>query len=181
MLPAGPLMKEHRLIEKMVALMADSLAKAKKTGAIDGSFLSLAIDFLKVYADRTHHGKEEDILFKALSKKPMSPELKKIMAELIEEHAYARERVKRLCDGAEKYAKGDTRALKDIIQALADITNLYPRHIEKEDKSFFLPVMDYLKTTEQQEMIKAFWEFDRKMVHEKYTGVVEACEKKCAS
>jgi hypothetical protein len=34
--------------------------------------------------------------------------------------------------------------------------------------------MKYLTRAEQEAMLEEMWEFDRKMIHEKYEGVVEA-------
>ena len=50
----------------------------------------------------------------------------------------------------------------------------YPQHIEKEDKVFFPAATKHLSDKEQQTMLEAFWEFDRKMIHEKYKMVVES-------
>jgi hemerythrin-like domain-containing protein len=174
MLPAGPLMVEHRLIEKMIALMKNALSKAKKTNAIDCAFIPLALDFLKIYADRVHHGKEEDILFKTLAKKLMTPEHKKIMADLLREHVTARAQVKQLVQAYNTYAEGNTQALKDIIASLESLTTLYPRHIEIEDKHFFLPVMDYLNAKEQETMLEEFEQFDRRVLHKDYKKVIDA-------
>ena len=69
MQPIGLLMKKHRLIERMITLLETELQQSKKSLKIDTEFIKVAIDFFKTYADRTHHGKEEDILFKSLSKK----------------------------------------------------------------------------------------------------------------
>ena len=33
---------------------------------VDPVFIDTAVDFIRTYADRCHHGKEEDLLFKAL-------------------------------------------------------------------------------------------------------------------
>jgi len=69
MLPIGPLMIEHRLIERMIKLMDKASKKMQKQDNADLNFIDIAVDFIKIYADRCHHGKEEDILFKALTKK----------------------------------------------------------------------------------------------------------------
>lgn len=74
MKPIGPLMPEHRLIERMVALTREEVNKIDQTGDIEPSLVDAVVDFLRVYADRTHHGKEEHILFIELAKKPLSPE-----------------------------------------------------------------------------------------------------------
>ena len=122
--------------------------------------------------------KEEDILFKVLSKKKLSVEYKKIMKELIEEHVYARKNVGALVDAKVRYVEGDAAALGDMVSALTNLTKLYPAHIEKEDKHFFLPVMKYLTRDEKGGMLEQFQEFDRKMIHEKYAKVVKHWEDK---
>ncbi len=58
MLPVGLLMKEHRLIERMVKLMDVELRKAGERGSVDPGFIDTAVDFLRTYADKCHHGKE---------------------------------------------------------------------------------------------------------------------------
>ena len=69
MMPIGPLMIEHRVIERMIALMSDHLKLLRKEKQIDPLFIEKAVRFIKVYADECHHGKEEDILFRELRNK----------------------------------------------------------------------------------------------------------------
>ena len=86
-------MHEHRLIERMVRLLQSELDRLSTEETLDPDFILAAVDFFRTYADRTHHGKEEDILFVALEKKTLDDGLRSIMDELIEEHIYARARV----------------------------------------------------------------------------------------
>jgi hemerythrin-like domain-containing protein len=180
MKPIGPLMVEHRLIERMAALLRAEIKKMDESQKPDVGFLMVAIDFMRTYADRVHHGKEEDILFKALAAKELEPGLAKIMGELIEEHISARKMVSALLAAREKYINGDRQSLKEITLLLETIGNFYPVHIEKEDKHFFYPCLDYFSKDEQDAMLKEFWEFDRKVIHEKYQKVVEGQEQRKA-
>ncbi len=82
----APLMIEHRLIERMLALINKEAMRIRETKVINPVFIDNAVDFVRVYADKTHHGKEEDILFRDLAQKDMTSEEKKIMGELIQEH-----------------------------------------------------------------------------------------------
>ena len=59
MMPAGPLMIEHRLIERMIKVMQSELVKMRQQNQADVIFIDTAIDFIRMYADRCHHGKEE--------------------------------------------------------------------------------------------------------------------------
>ncbi len=173
MKPIGPLMIEHRLIERMVALMNRELELIETTGKVNTDFLLTAVDFIRMYADRTHHGKEEDILFKELADKELSVEHTRIMNELIAEHVKARELTGKLVRARDDYMTGNSGLLKDIISLLKQLTDFYPIHIEKEDKHFFYACLEYFSSMEQNTMLEEFSEFDRKLIHEKYIGTVE--------
>lgn len=174
MMPAGPLMIEHRLIERMVGLLKRQKEKIEKEYKADIIFLYNAIDFFKTYADRCHHGKEEDILFKALAERGVSDEHAKILDELLKEHTVARKIIGRLSAAVNNYHDGEpVMALEDIKGCLGELTQLYPAHIEKEDKHFFLPCMDYFSKQERDAMLERFWKFDRELIHEKYKNTVE--------
>ena len=67
MLPIGLLMREHRRIERMVEGLRGERESVRR-GVVDPVFIDNAVDFFRTYADRTHHGKEEDILFRDLEK-----------------------------------------------------------------------------------------------------------------
>jgi hemerythrin-like domain-containing protein len=172
MKPIGPLMREHRTIEKIIPLLEKEMQRIADTGRINSFYILTATDFFRTYTDRTHHGKEEDILFKALKTKKLTPELQKIMDELIQEHAFARKTVAGLNSSVTAYAKGESGAINDTIEGLKELVALYPKHIEKEDKHFFYPILDYFDKQEQDDMLDAFWEFDRSMIHEKYAKVI---------
>jgi hemerythrin-like domain-containing protein len=165
-------MKEHRLIEQMIALIRDELENIRSAGKTDPLFIDAAVDFIRVYADRTHHGKEEDILFRDLDKKELSDADRRAMDELIEEHKFGRRTTKALVDANTRYRQGDNNALPDIEDKLRTLVDFYPKHIEKEDKAFFVAAMEYLSADEQEAMLAEFWTFDRNMIHEKYESVV---------
>ena len=57
MKPIGPLMWEHRLIEKMLRLFDGEIIKINENNKVDTVFIDMAVDFIRTYADSTHHGK----------------------------------------------------------------------------------------------------------------------------
>jgi len=131
MMPIGPLMIEHRLIERMLKLIDLEIINISKTNEINISFIEAAIDFIKTYADRCHHGKEEDILFRELKNKDISSVHKKILDELIQEHVYARENTKILADAKNKFLNGDKEAVVTVSTQLNKLVEFYPKHIAK--------------------------------------------------
>ena len=178
MLPVGPLMIEHRTIERMIALMGKEVQRIEKGLEPDIEFIRTAVDFIKTYADRLHHGKEEDILFRDLAKKQLSAEHKRIMDELIKEHALGRENARKLVDARNKYLCGEKDSVRAIVDYMGILAKFYPKHIEKEDKHFFLPVMDYFAKDEQSAMLAEFNDFDRQFIHSTYKNIVSEWEKK---
>jgi hemerythrin-like domain-containing protein len=169
----APLMIEHRLIEKMLALISKEAKRIRETNVIDPVFIDNAVDFIRVYADQTHHGKEEDILFRDLAQKDMTGEEQKIMGELIQEHVQGRRTVAGLLDAKKRHFAGDDSAVGLVIEKLEFLINFYPRHIEKEDKVFFPSMMKYFSAEAQEKMLQEFWEFDRNMIHRKYRDLVD--------
>lgn len=173
----GPLMIEHRLIERMLKIASKTLAGIKLTRSVDPVLIDTVVDFIRTYADRTHHGKEEDILFRDLEKKPLSDNDRRVMNELVEEHKFGRSATKALVEANTRYRAGDKHALSVIAEKLYTLVEFYPVHIEKEDKVFFPAARAYMTESEDQAMLAEFYEFDRNMIHEKYTKVVEGLEK----
>ncbi len=171
MKPRGALMIEHRLIEKMLAIAAKQVEVIKQTGALDPVIVDTLVDFVRTYADRTHHGKEEDILFRDLKKKDLSPEHQRQMQELVDDHAFARNTVVELVEAKNKLAAGDESALNVVARKLSFLVEFYPKHIRKEDTLFFPNTEKYFSAAELDLMLKEFWEFDRQMIHEKYRKV----------
>ena len=169
----GPLMIEHRLIERMLKAIQDILNRIEETRAIDPVRVDTVVDFIRTYADRTHHGKEEEILFEAMKEKPLSEEDRRFMDELIEEHVFGRRTTKALVDANTRYRNGDEAALSEIVEKLQTLIEFYPTHIEKEDKVFFPTSRGYFTEEEDQAMLAQFREFDGKMIHEKYENVVK--------
>ena len=172
----APLMIEHRLIDRMILLIKDALAQVESTSTVDPVLVDTTVDFIRTYADRTHHGKEEDILFRDLSKRPLSAEDERVMKELRDEHVFARQTTKALVEANTRYRNGDISAVTEITKKLQVLAEFYPKHIEKEDKVFFPASRAYLTDEEDREMLEEFWKFDQNMIHEKYRSVVERLE-----
>jgi len=176
MQPIEMLMKEHGVIERMIRLTAREAEKIRYKNRVDVDFIHTAIDFIRNYADKCHHGKEEDILFRDALKKPLSVGHRGLLEELMSDHAFARRTVAGLESANNLYARGDHAAIADIEKGLNILAEFYPRHIEKEDKHFFPESMTYFSMQEQKDMIEAFVKRDQALIHDLYLKVVEKAE-----
>ena len=181
MMPIGPMMIEHRLIERMIAVMRAELDRFLREKKADPEIIMTFVDFVRTYADRCHHGKEEDILFRELGKKELSKEHRETMGQLIKDHQWARQQTKDLVEATEKYAGGDEGMFLVITARLKALADFYPQHIEREDKHFFLPVMRYFSEEEKEAMLREGFEFDQSLIHDKYRQIVEQSERAAGS
>ena len=172
------LMAEHRVIARMVSLMERELGNEALSSTANPAFIYSAVDFFRIYADTTHHGKEEGILFKSLEGKPLSAEHKAVMNQLVKEHNIARDEVRGLFESAQRYEKGDMDAAAHISSHLKRLIALYPPHMELEDRHFFADAMGYFSPEEKKRMLDEAYDHDADMAHRKYVEMVARYEVK---
>ncbi len=181
MLPVGPLMIEHRLIERMIALLKKEVDRIEREKDIHAGFLDTAFDFIRTYVDRCHHGKEEEIFYRELDKKALSDEHRRILEEILEEHRQSRKAVAEMEDAKAGFLKGARGSLSRITGTIRFLVELYPRHIDKEDHHFFLPCMAYFSQEEKDAMLAREHEFDRDLFHQLYKEIVASEEARHSS
>ena len=98
------------------------------------------------------------------------------MAELLEEHVQARKKLQELRDLNEKYKTGEENSKEELVSKLKEIDTFYLKHIDTEDHHFFLEVTEYFNDTECSNMFAEFKSFDKDLMTEKYTSLVETLE-----
>ncbi len=138
-MPIDALMQEHRLIERMISQMRKEVARMEEKNNVNSKFVDVIVDFIRVYADRCHHGKEEGILFRELSSKQMSSEHAAMMRDLINEHVYARKTTGNLAKANESYVNGNGDSQKDVGKLMKDLIEFYPdAHCRKRIRNFLV-------------------------------------------
>ena len=66
MIPTEDLIHEHKAIKVMLSIMSKIAEDIKTKKGFDTEDVEKIVDFLKTFADKCHHGKEETTLFPAL-------------------------------------------------------------------------------------------------------------------
>jgi hemerythrin-like domain-containing protein len=160
---------EHMLIEEALALFEDILAAP--TIPIESVFA--LVDFFRTYADRCHHGKEEDILFTLALKKDLKEKDKKLLEELMWEHKKGRSLVSLIYDANLFFQQGNSSLVEPFKKNIKELVSLYFEHIQKENAIFFPAVLTYFSKVELEEMYDSFEAFDRSMIHEKYQKIIQ--------
>lgn len=172
MLPIGTLMKEHRVIEKSLRLMTAEKARMDH-GSMDIGVVEALVGFIAVFADESHHGKEERILFPALKGKNRSYEFDETTSILMKEHASIRNHLRTIQNALQWYYDGDKASAETISREFGEIVAIYTAHIAKEDKHFFQTAMTVLSEEEKDEMLLAMGEFDADFLLNHYEKVID--------
>lgn len=172
----GGLMHEHQLILRVIADMGHELERLDEGGEVEPGYVETVVDFIRTYADRCHHGKEEDIFFRDLATKELSDDDAGAMRTLIEDHVWARGQVRELVEATGRAAAGDASAAAVVRERLRALAGFCPDHIEREDHGFFRAVPHYFTHDELDAMAAECAEFERSLIHERYLEVAEALE-----
>jgi hemerythrin-like domain-containing protein len=134
--PMKALVDEHTVIKRLLALIPRVIEGLDVSREDDRQLVLETVDFIRSYADRFHHAKEEDILFREFG------EGLEIIQSMHEEHRIGRGHVKAVIEAVES---GDTPAVKDHLTAYGQ---LLTGHIKKEDEILY-PWMDRNLSTAQ--------------------------------
>lgn len=149
--PTEILEEEHHVIQQMVGVMAVLIEHLDKGQELDSVTLTEVVAFMKEFADRCHHGKEETHLFPLLESKGV-PVNGCPLGILIHEHNSGRKLVGELADSVAAYSRKDHGAKELLAAAMQGLVNLYPGHIWKEDYLLF-PMTDKILTSEEQTVL----------------------------
>jgi hemerythrin-like domain-containing protein len=165
MSPTEMLESEHGYIQKVVAAamaMADRLAEGV---ALEADMLQSIVEFMRTYADKFHHGKEENILFPALARKGVPMRGCPVEA-LMREHQMGRTLVTGLAEAIDLYGKGDAASRDALIKSLRGMVELYPNHIWKEDFLLFPMTNKVLSPEDQANLRQEFEQFEERLQQE---------------
>src|SRR5660398_309333 len=61
--PTSELEKEHENIRRMLEVVREMIRRLEAGDPVEADDVQAAIDFIREYADSSHHAKEEEILF----------------------------------------------------------------------------------------------------------------------
>ncbi|WP_224960721.1 hemerythrin domain-containing protein [Geomonas subterranea] len=123
---------EHQLILRMLALLEKNARLTEEGTFKDYQFYLDGVDFIRNYADRFHHAKEEDVLFEALVENGM-PRDNSPVAAMLMEHDLGRAYVKAMEEAATKALNGEAGQEEAIVANARGYLDLLREHIAKED------------------------------------------------
>lgn len=173
------LKKEHQGIELMLRVLqaiADKLGQGEHIGTehLDG-----IMEFLSIFVDKFHHGKEEEFLFPALEAAGV-PRDGGPIGVMLSEHEQGRKLVARLKNAVTSYTSGDKTATSAIKTVVDEYTSLLTQHIEKENSVLFALADVKLNTAQDNELFEAFERLEKDRIgagkHEEFHELLNRLE-----
>jgi hemerythrin-like domain-containing protein len=146
---------EHDAILRMLDAAEEVARQLDRGQRVAPETLTGLLEFFRLFADRCHHGKEEDLLFPLLEKKGL-PRAGGPIGVMLHEHDQGRALVKQMADAAEAYGGGSTGAGGRWAEAARGYAFLLRQHIDKENNVLFVMAENLLTSTEQTELATAF-------------------------
>jgi hemerythrin-like domain-containing protein len=154
------MVEEHKLIKRMLAVVRGFSIKILNNDDVDYNDFNKVIDFVRNYADRHHHSKEEEILFKKMSEVLGERIAKGPIMGMFAEHDLGRLFMSNLEAAVEKFQAGDSDSRVDIIANAIAYTDLLNRHIDKEDTSIYTFAQKSLSKEQLEEIDVASYEVE---------------------
>jgi hemerythrin-like domain-containing protein len=169
------LQDEHEGIKIMLGILNQICKQLEAKGSLNEEHFENILEFLKVFVDKCHHGKEESLLFPALIAVGVPEEGP--IATMLHEHEMGRHYVKAMGETYTIYAAGDKPSSKGIIQNAHGYISLLKDHIEKENTVLFVIADSHLSENKQDELFEGFEKLEEDRIgigkHEEFHALLK--------
>ncbi|MEW5902069.1 MAG: hemerythrin domain-containing protein, partial [Acidobacteriota bacterium] len=132
-------------------------------------------EFLTIFADKCHHGKEEDLLFPAMEAAGIPREGGPI-GVMLAEHVQGRNIIKRLTAAVEGCQAQRSGAAAEFAAAARDYAQLLSQHIQKEDHVLYPMAEGRFSPEKDAELVEAFEDLERERIgpgkHEEFHALL---------
>ncbi len=179
MKPTEILKEEHVAIKRMLKVIESVCLRLESGEDVSPEHLEQIVGFLRGFADKCHHAKEEDLLFPALEEAGIPGEGGPI-GMMLTEHDRGRDYVKGMGETACAYKSGDAEASGKYVKNARNYVALLTEHIEKENNILY-PMGDMrVSNQKQKELLAEFERVEQEVigpgVHEKYHELLHKLE-----
>ena len=151
------LRKEHNSILHVLKIMDKVMSANTKEDIIKFKFGSELVYFLKIFADKCHHGKEEDFLFEDLVRNGVQNEGGPI-GVLLREHNQGREYIAMMNKALA------SKDWTDFEAAAFKYRDLLKSHIEKENNDLFVIADQILDEAKQDVLFEKFEQHEESVI-----------------
>lgn len=139
--PTQTLREEHRVILRALVLVEVAAARLRGGRALPDGWWEALLEWLRAFADRNHHAKEEEYLFPALAQGGV-PAAGGPVGVMLEEHTEGRALIRTMAEGQ---VDRRTEAARRYVHLLRD-------HIDKEN-GVLLPLTEAVLDSQAQLLV----------------------------
>ena len=165
------LKKEHRAVETMMQVLEQMCRNLDNGKAVPAEHLDQVIEFIRVFTDKCHHGKEEELLFPALEAAGI-PNQSGPIGVMLQEHGTMRNIIAKLADAIDDYKQDNPKATGQIIASAREYMAWLTPHIDKEENILFMMADARLDEAKQDALFEDFEKLEEERigygVHEKF-------------
>lgn len=173
---------EHKYIKRMLKVVRKACFGVLKGEEINYDDFNQMIDFIRSYADKHHHGKEEKFLFKEMQNHLGSIGNNLITHGMLVEHDLGRLFIGDLVEALDRVKYGDEESKLDVIANAIGYTHLLTRHIAKEDEVVYTfggnKLSEEIINDINQKTVDYEKEAESNGIQKKYINLVESLENK---
>jgi hemerythrin-like domain-containing protein len=170
------LMDEHEGIRVMLRILVSYCGILESGAGVDADHVERSLDFVRGFADRCHHAKEEEVLFPALEAAGVAREGGPI-GVMLKEHNLGRGYIRAAGEAFESYRGGEPKAAAGMVANLRSYINLLDQHIDKENNVLFVMADRVLSEAKQEELFEAFERIETEKIgigkHEAYHRLLD--------
>ena len=142
------LSQEHQAILEMIRILAKMAERLEAGTPVDAKDLEDAVEFIRVFADKCHHAKEEGHLFPEMERAGI-PRGRGPIAVMLAEHEEGRKHVAAMARALRGARKGHRKAMAAFAAGARGYGELLTQHIFKEDNILY-PMADNKLSPDQQ-------------------------------
>jgi hemerythrin-like domain-containing protein len=165
------LMHEHRVIEKVLGALLAFAGRLEQSGGEERATLIEFAEFFQNFADKCHHGKEEDRLFAEMIRHGF-PKEQGPLAVMVHEHDQGREHVRALAKLGGGTGPLTAEEIASAVQHARDFAALLSAHIIKEDTVLYPMSGRVLTALDYERLAGEFETFEKEVMgegeHERY-------------
>ncbi|MCM8763778.1 MAG: hemerythrin domain-containing protein [Candidatus Omnitrophica bacterium] len=174
MKPTEQLQEEHKAIKLMLKILEAICKRLENKEDIPEENFEKIIEFLKIFVDRCHHGKEEDLLFPAMEEAGIPVEDGPI-GVMLTEHNIGRDYVKGMSEAVLR------QDFNKFIENARGYVELLEQHIDKEDNILYMIADMHLQESKQKELLQQFEKVERERIgtgkHEEFHKLLHHLKK----
>jgi hemerythrin-like domain-containing protein len=170
------LMNEHEAILSAIQTLESMMVIMEKAPSVEPKDIHDFIGFLKEFADKCHHGKEEGLLFPALIQAGL-PEKGGPIGVMLADHAQGRQFIREM----EEALSPQVDRVK-LAQAAKAYATLLRNHIQKENMMLFPMTEKMLTEAQLEQLYEGFEEHEEKVIgqgrHEELHAMLKSLQEK---